>query len=112
MSPDGSALCAPRLWTAGAERDVVLTRGARVSMAFNGEGVLVIDLQPLRLLLQRGDGLRREFGRIRFEKDPIADVDHEILLAAGRRVAGASLRIVRSIRASGRGKRQRQNSAH
>src|SRR6266481_2394935 len=102
MNPARSEVVAHRLCTAGAERDVVLTRAALVSMAFNGEGVLVIDLQPLRLLLQRGDGLRREFGRIRFEKDPIADVDHEILLAAGRRVAGASLRIARPQGKSGK----------
>jgi hypothetical protein len=76
-------------------------------MAFDGEGVLIVDLQPLRLLLQRGDRLRREFGRIGLEEHPIADIDHEILLAAGRRAA-AGLRIVRSVRASGRGKGQSQ----
>ena len=77
-------------------------------MAFDGEGVLVVDLQPLRLLLQRRDRLRRKLRRIGFEEDAVADIDHEILLTAGRRTA-AGLRIVGSVRASGRGKRQRQN---
>ena len=41
---------AGRLGTAGAERDVVLARAALVGMAFDGDGVAGIGLQPLRLL--------------------------------------------------------------
>jgi hypothetical protein len=78
-------------------------------MAFDGEGVLVVDLQPLRLLLQRRDRLRRKLRRIGFEENAVADIDHEILLTAGRRAA-AGLRIIGPVRASGRGKRQRQNA--
>src|SRR5262245_33075103 len=105
MNAAGSEIIAHRLRPPSAKRDVVLARAALVGMTFNGEGVLVVNLQPLRLLLQRGNRLRGEFGRVGFEEHPIADVDHEILLAARRRAA-AGLRIVGSVRASGRGKGQ------
>src|SRR5262244_3938025 len=45
---------AGHLGAAGAERDVVLARAALVGMTFDGEGVLVVVLQPLRLLVERG----------------------------------------------------------
>src|SRR5262249_28036449 len=58
-------------------------RAALVGVSLDDERVLRIGAQPLRLLLERADGLLRELGRIGFEEHTIADVDHEILLAAG-----------------------------
>src|SRR5947209_3672081 len=72
---------ANRLGTAGAERDVVFARSALIRMAFDGEGVARISLQPLRLLFQGGDRLRREIGLVALEEHAVADIDHEILLA-------------------------------
>src|SRR5665213_381849 len=81
---------------AGAECDVVFTRAALVGVAFDGElAVLRISRQPLRLLVERGARLRRQLGRIGFEKHAVADIDHEVLLAARRRQAGGvCLRII------------------
>src|SRR5262249_11344952 len=95
------------LRAAGTERDVVLARTALVGVPLHGEGVLAVALQPLRLLLQRGDRLRRELGRVGFEEHAVADIDHEVLLAAGRRAAGAGgLGHVRLVGAARRGQRQ------
>src|ERR1700704_5315050 len=95
-------------WRApSAERDVVFARTAFVGVALHVEGVLTVGLQPLRLLLQRRDRLRRELRGIGFEEDAIADIDHEVLLAAGRRIAGPGQAwIVGSVRACGGGQRQ------
>src|SRR3954463_11795284 len=43
---------AHRLGTAGAQRDVIFAGAALVGMAFDGERVAVVALQPLRLLFQ------------------------------------------------------------
>ena len=46
--------------------------------------------QPLRLLVEGGDGGRGEVGLIGLEEHPVADIDDEILGASrGRRAAGA-----------------------
>src|SRR5262249_7156447 len=60
-------IVAHRLRAPGAERDVVLARAPLVGMPFDSEGVLVVNLQPLRLLLQRRDRVRRKLRRIGFE---------------------------------------------
>ena len=54
-------------------------------MALDGEGIAVVGLQPLRLLFQGRDRLRAELGLVALEEDAVADIDHEILLAARRR---------------------------
>src|SRR5262245_25848375 len=51
---------ADRLGAAGAERDVVLARPALVGVTFDGERVLAVVLEPLRLLVERGARLRRQ----------------------------------------------------
>ena len=43
---------ANRLGAAGAERNVVFAGAALVGMAFDGEGIAVVLLQPLRLLVE------------------------------------------------------------
>jgi len=58
---------------------------------FDGEGVARIILQPLHLFFQGGDRLRRQVGLVALEKHAVADIDHEILLAA--RGGGARHRI-------------------
>jgi hypothetical protein len=87
-------LCAP-----SAQRNVVFTCAALVGMAFDGEDVLVVVLQPLCLLLQRCDRLRGQFRRIGFEEDPVAHIDNEVLLASRRGHTGGLSR-VGSVRAS------------
>src|SRR5215208_7301782 len=57
-------------------------------MAFDGEGIAVVLLQPLRLLVQCRARLRREVGRIGLEEDAVAHVHHEILWAARSSRAG------------------------
>jgi len=58
-------------------------------VAFDGElTVLAIVAEPLRLLVERGARLRRQLGRVGFEEYAVADIDHEVLLAARRRHAG------------------------
>ena len=52
-------------------------------------------VEPLRLLVERGARLRRQLGRVGLEEHAVADIDHEVLLAAGRRRAGRiGLRVV------------------
>ena len=72
---------------AGAERNVVFTRAALVGMALDDEGILRISLQPLDLAVERADGFLGEVGGIGQEEDAVADIDGEILRAAGRRRA-------------------------
>ena len=76
------------LRAAGAERDVVFARTALVGMALDGEGVAVVLIEPLRLLVERRPRLLRQFRRIGLEEHAVADIDDEILLAAGRGGAG------------------------
>src|ERR1700682_808832 len=47
-----------RLGTPRTQRDVVFAGAALVGMAFDGEGVAVVALQPVRLLLEGCDRLR------------------------------------------------------
>ncbi len=80
-------------------------------MTFDGEGVLGVLLQPLRLTVERRNRLRAELRRIGLEEHAVADIDHEILLAAGRRAARGKRPVVGLIaRAAGRGQRERQES--
>ena len=83
------------LTTAGAERVVVLAGAALVGMAFDGEGVARVALQPAGLLVEgRGRG-RGQVGRIGLEEDAVANIDDEVLRAARRRgAAGAEARTV------------------
>src|SRR6186713_232212 len=92
----GREIASHRLGTACAERDVVFAGAALVRMAFDGEGIAVVGLQPLRLLLQRGDCLRAQFGLVALEEYAVADIDHEILLTprgcrAGHRSVGTDV---------------------
>ncbi len=59
-------------------------------MALDGEGVARVALQPADLLVEgRGRG-RGQVGRVGLEEDAVADIDDEVLGAAGRRgTAGA-----------------------
>ena len=50
----GREIVAHGLGAAGPKRDVVFARAALVGMAFDGEGVVAVLLQPLRLLVERG----------------------------------------------------------
>src|SRR5690606_6480887 len=54
----------------------------------------------------------RQFGRIRLEEHPVADIHHEILLAAGDRRAGEACLIfaARLVRAGGGHQYDRQNA--
>jgi len=63
------------LGAAGAERDVVFARATLVGMALDGESILRIGAQPLRLLVERGDRLRRQLRGIGAEEDTVADID-------------------------------------
>src|SRR5262245_38424196 len=83
---------AHRLGATGPERDVVFAGAALVGVALDQEGVARIGAQPLRLLLERGHRLRSQFSRIVLEEDAVADIDHEVLLAAGGRLGGAGQR--------------------
>jgi hypothetical protein len=80
-------IVAHRLSAASTKRDVILAGAALIRMAFNSERVLAVSLEPLCLLVQRRDGLRGEFRRIRFEEDSIAYSNYEILLGSGLRRA-------------------------
>src|SRR5690606_31320661 len=80
---------------------------------FNRERITVVGLQPLHLLFERRNRLRREVGGIGFEEHAVTDIDDEILLAAGRRGAshGAIAGPAILVGASGhrqRGKRDRR----
>src|SRR5262249_17646765 len=98
-----------RLRTTRAERDVVLTRAAFVGMTLDGElTILAVIRQPLRLLVECRARLRRKLGRVGFEKYAVADVDDEILLAPGRRLAGG-IRLCVFARSSAGRDRQTRN---
>jgi hypothetical protein len=71
------------LGTPRAKRNIVFAGATLIRMAFNGEGIAVVGLQPARLLLQGDDRLRRQIGLVALEEHPVADIDHEILLAPG-----------------------------
>ncbi len=68
-----SEIAAHRLGAACAECDVVFAGAALVRMAFDGEGIAVVGLQPLRLLLQGGDRLRAQLGLVALEEQAVAD---------------------------------------
>ena len=90
---------------ARAERDVVFAGAALVGVALDGEGVAVIVAEPLRLLVERSAGLLGELRGIGLEEHAVADIDDEILLAAGGRGRAAGLvglRAWRSRRSSAR----------
>src|SRR6202171_2866470 len=76
---------AHRLRPARAERDVVFAGAALVGVALDGEGVAVVVVEPLRLLVERSAGLLGELRGIGLEEHAVADIDDEILLAAGSR---------------------------
>ena len=76
------------LRAARAERDVVFAGAALVGMAFDGEGVTCVLIEPLRLLVERRPRLLGKLRGIGVEEHAIADIDDEILLAAGRGGAG------------------------
>src|SRR4029079_9349810 len=81
-------IVAHRLRAACAQGDVVLASAAFVGVTFDGElAVLAVVGQPLRLLVERRSCLHRELGRVGFKEHAVADIDHEILLAAGRCLA-------------------------
>src|SRR5580658_8398736 len=70
---------------AGAKCDVVFARAALVGMAFDGEGIAVVVVEPLRLLVERRARLTGQFRGIGIEEHAVADIDDEVLLAARRR---------------------------
>jgi hypothetical protein len=53
-------------------------------MAFHGDGIAGVLVQPCRLLVEGRRRLGREIRRIRLEEHTVADVDHEILRRTGR----------------------------
>ncbi len=57
-------------------------------MAFQGEGVLRIAAQPLRLLFQGSDRLLRQLRGVDLEPHAVANIHDEVLLATGRCGAG------------------------
>src|SRR5262245_12467636 len=97
----GGEVLARHLGAAGAQRDVVLARTPLVGVAFDGERITIVGLQPLRLLVERGAGLRRQLGRVRLEEDAVADIDDEVLLTARRGRTGAGELLIRLVGARG-----------
>ena len=81
-------IVAHRLGAPGAERDVVFARAALVGMALDREGIAVVAAEPLRLLVEGRDRLRGQLREVRLEEHAVADIDDEVLRAAGRRAAG------------------------
>ena len=71
----------------GAERDVVFARSALVGVAFDGDRVLGVLLQPARLIRHRLLGLRRQVHAIGREIDDVAGVDGEVPRRTWRRRA-------------------------
>src|SRR5579862_3146047 len=82
--PAGDKILAHGLRAAGAERDIVFARAALVGMTFDGEGVVIVVAEPLRLLVERRPRLLGQLRGIGFEEHAVADIDDEVLLAAGR----------------------------
>src|SRR5262245_2113854 len=82
-------IVAHRLRTTCAERDIVFARPTLVGVSLDRElRILTVVGEPLRLLVKSRARLRRQFGRIGFEEDAVADIDDEVLLAARRRLPG------------------------
>ena len=59
-----------RLGAAGAEREIVFARAALVGVAFDGEGVAIVLVEPRRLLVERRLRGRREVGLSRCRRTP------------------------------------------
>ena len=79
--------------------------GKLVGVTFDGDRVLRILLEPLRLLLQRRGCFGRQIRAVGGEVDDIADVDREVTMRARRHRAVAArergIRLVLVIGASG-----------
>ncbi len=81
-------------------------------MAFNGEGVVAVLLEPLRLLIERGARLHRELGRIRLKEHAVADIDDKVLLTAWRGHAGCCKRVGRLVLGAGAKRQPRDQLGH
>jgi len=69
----------------GREREVVFARSAFVGVAFDGDAVIAVLVQPLCLAGKRLLGVGADDGRIRIEEDAVADIDGEVLAGPRRR---------------------------
>src|ERR1700761_2359946 len=78
-------------------------------MTFDGEAVARIGLQPLHLLFQRGDRLRRQIGLVALEENAVADIDDEVLLAARNSRACHCIGTDALVGASAHGERDREH---
>ncbi len=71
-----------------AKREIVLLRAAFIAVAGDPDADLRILPQPVRLSVQRGLRLRRQAAPVGIKEDTVAGRLDQILLAAGRAMAG------------------------
>jgi len=57
-------------------------------MAFDGNLIVGILVEPLRLAVKRGCRIGTDHRGIGVEEDPVSDIDGEVLLGSRRRIAG------------------------
>src|SRR5580692_9975802 len=104
-----------RLRASRAKSEIVFPRAALVGVPLNGEAVLVVLIEPGRLLVERCLGGRREVGLIGGEEDAVADRLVEFLHAArtGRAIAsGEVVGIVVGAGAQGQAEAERRRQRH
>ena len=85
-----------RLGAARAEGEIIFARAALVRMAFDGEVVMVVLIEPRGLFVERGLGGRAQVGLIGVEEDAVADRLVELLQAARARraIARGDVRVI------------------
>jgi hypothetical protein len=91
-TPRDDQILACRRRAACTQRDVVFARAALVGMAFDGDLIVRILVQPLRLAIERLLRIGADSRRIRVEEDPVADIDGEVLLTCPGRRSGRDRR--------------------
>src|SRR5277367_4677270 len=98
-------LCAPR-----AEGEIVLAGAALVGVAFDRKGVMIVLIEPRRLLVERRLGGRGEIGLIGVEEDAVADRLAEFLDAsrARRAIAGGEVVVGVIVRAGAERQAERE----
>src|SRR5215467_1995316 len=97
-----------RLGATRSKGDVVFARAPFVRMAFDSERIAIVGGKPLRLLVEGAARLRGQIGRIGLEKDAVADIHHEVLLASGSCGAGATDSSPEFVRLVGAGRRNKR----